>query len=245
VEQSEHVSGGGIIGLVAGRELIVGSPAFVSTRATGSAPALAGGEGATPVWIAIDGRIVGAAALGDPIRADAKASIDTLRRRGWQVGIISGDAPEVVTSVAAQLGLPAENCVGGVSPEGKLERVREATRSGRVVMAGDGVNDAAAIAAASVGIGVHGGAEACLANADVYLTAPGLAPLVELTDGAARTMRLIRLNMAFSLAYNVVGVGLAVTGLINPLIAAVMMPLSSVTVVFSSWYGRSFERAEA
>ena len=245
VERSEHVSGGGITGRVAGRDLVVGSPAFVAARSAGAAPALVGAEGATPVWIALNGRIVAAAALGDPIRADARASIDTLRSRGWEVGILSGDALAVVQSVASQLGLPAENCTGGVSPEGKLERVREAMRSGRVVMAGDGVNDAAAIAAASVGIGVHGGAEVCLANADVYLTTPGLAPLLELTEGAARTMRLIRINMGFSLAYNAVGVALAVTGQINPLIAAIMMPLSSVTVVFSSWYGRSFARDQA
>jgi len=245
VERSEHVTGGGIAGRVGGREVAVGSPAFVSARASGRPPALAGAEGATPVWIAVDGAVAAAAALGDPIRADAKASIDALRARGWRVGILSGDAPEVVRSVAAALGLPPEECTGGVSPEGKLAAVRAALAGGRVVMAGDGVNDAGAVAAASVGIGMHGGAEACLANADVYTTRPGLAPLVELTEGSARTMRLIRRNMAFSLAYNVVGVALAVTGTISPLIAAVMMPLSSVTVVFSSWYGRSFPREAA
>ena len=197
------------------------------------------------MWIAVDGAVAASAAFGDPIRADARTSIATLRSRGWRVGIVSGDAPEVVRSVAARLDLPAEECHGGVSPEGKLALVRDALRSGRVVMAGDGVNDAAAVAAASVGIGVHGGAEACLTNADVYLTTPGLAPLVELTEGSARTMRLIRRNIGFSLAYNTVGVTLAVTGTISPLIAAIMMPLSSVTVVFSSWYGSSFTREQA
>ena len=107
-------------------------------------------------------------------------------------------------------------------------------------MVGDGVNDAAAIAAASVGIGVHCGAEASLAAADVYLTRPGLAALVELTDGACRTMRIIRRGIALSLAYNVVGVGLAVAGVINPLVAAVMMPASSLTVLMAAWRGRTF-----
>jgi P-type E1-E2 ATPase len=112
-------------------------------------------------------------------------------------------------------------------------------------MIGDGINDAAAIAAASVGIGVHGGAEACLSTADIYLTRPGLAPLVELVRGAERTMGVIRRNLAFSLAYNVAGAALAMTGSINPLVAAILMPASSLTVVLSSWHARTFVEGAA
>jgi P-type Cu2+ transporter len=79
----------------------------------------------------------------------------------------------------------------------------------------------------------------------VSLGRPGLTPLLELTEGARRTMRIIRRNIAFSLTYNALGVFLAMAGLINPLIAAILMPVSSITVLLASWYGRSFERAPA
>ena len=108
-------------------------------------------------------------------------------------------------------------------------------------MVGDGVNDAAAIAAATVGVGVHGGAEASMSAADVYLSRPGLGPLVELVQGAHRTMLVIRNNIIFSIAYNILGASLAVLGILDPLIAAVLMPMSSLSVVLASWRGRSFE----
>ena len=87
---------------------------------------------------------------------------------------------------------------------------------------------------------MHGGAEACLATADVYLSRPGLAPLVELVQGAERTMAVIRRNLAFSLVYNIAGATLAITGAINPLVAALLMPASSLTVLASSLRSRAF-----
>jgi Cu2+-exporting ATPase len=239
-----HVLGAGIEGVVADRRVVVGSPAFVRSRAVGSVtmppPHL------TPVLVAVDGIVVAAAGFGDPVRGDARASIDALKARGWHVGILSGDAPSVVRNVGESLGLASDVCIGGADPERKRQVVEAARRGGRtVVMVGDGVNDAVGIAAASVGVGVHGGAEACLATADVYLARPGLAPLVALADGASRTIRVIRRNIAFSIAYNVVAATLAVTGTIDPLIAAILMPASSLTVVLASWLGNTFpKRAE-
>jgi Cu2+-exporting ATPase len=237
-----HVVGGGIEGTVDGRHVVVGSPAFVEARATRTNLAPPCAPTLTPVLVAVDGIIVASASFGDPIRSDARASIDALVARGWRVGILSGDHPQVVVTVGRALGLPPASCVGGAAPEEKLRVVEEMRRQGTVVMVGDGVNDAAAIAAASVGVGVHGGAEACLATADVYLARPGLTPLVRLTEGAARTIAIIRRNIAFSIGYNIIGATLAVTGTITPLIAAVLMPLSSLTVVLASWSSTSFTR---
>ncbi len=239
--------GAGIAGTVAGRRVTVGTPAFVGAELpdgplrTAFEGALA--EGLTPLVIAADGVPLAVAALGDPLRADAPGAVARLRSAGWEVGILSGDHPEVVGAVARRLAVPDELARGGVRPEEKLRIVAAEAARGRVAMAGDGVNDAAALAAATVGIGVHGGAEAALAAADVYSARPGVAPLADLVDGARRTMRVIRRNLVFSLLYNLAGVGLAMGGLLDPIGAAILMPLSSLTVIVSSYRARTFDRA--
>lgn len=238
------VTGGGIEGAVAGRAVIVGSPAFVLARAA-DPRAFAAGAAAdpalTPVLVAIGGEVVARAGLGDALRPDAAETLATLRRAGWRLRLLSGDAPSVVAAVGARLGFAPGDCRGGASPEDKLAAIEELARAGRVVMVGDGVNDAAAIARATVGVGVKGGAEACLAAADVFLARPGLAPLAELVAGAGRTLRAIRTGIGVSILYNVAGVALAFVGLINPLVAAIMMPASSLTVVLIAWRSRTFE----
>lgn len=237
-----HVVGGGIEGTVDGRSVVVGSPRFVTARARSGAPLEPVEPHLTPVLVAVDGEVVAAAGFGDPVRADARPAIDALRSRGWDVSILSGDHPDVVLTVGRMVGLPPSACVGAAVPEDKLRAVEQARPGGTVVMVGDGVNDAAAMAAAAVGVGVHGGAEACLATADVYLARPGLAPLITLVEGATRTMRVIRRNIAFSIGYNIIGATLAVTGTIDPLIAAILMPASSLTVVLASWTSETFPR---
>jgi Cu2+-exporting ATPase len=241
VTDVKQTLGQGIEGRVGSDRVVIGSPPFVRSR--GLDPA---GWSATvpvhltPVLVAVNGLVVAAAGLGDPLRPDSAAAIAALRDRGWRVGILSGDAPTVVAAIGRALGIAEPEARGGVSPEEKLARVERALRDGPAVMVGDGVNDAPAIGRATVGIGVRGGAEACLAAADVFLTRAGLGALVELVDGAAGTLRLIRRNVAISIGYNLIGAALAVTGVINPLIAAVMMPASSLTVVLLSWRGRTF-----
>ncbi len=242
----EHVAGGGIRGAVSGRRVVIGSPAFVR-RETGASGAGAppARSALTPVWVAVDGQVVGRAGFGDPLRPDAAAAVHALRSDGWRVSLLSGDASPVVADVGRRLDIAPDECTGDASPEAKRRFVERARQVGRVIMVGDGVNDAGAIAAASVGVGVHGGAEACLATADVYLSRPGLAPLVQLTRGARRTMTVIRRAVVFSLGYNAVGATLAITGTINPLMAAVLMPASSLTVLLIAWRSRTFEAARA
>ena len=237
---------GGISGRVMNHQVVVGSRALMKELdipipdwAVNRANDYIDGS-LTPVYIAVDGRIEATAGLGDAIRSDSASAINSLRCYGWKVRILSGDHPELVQRVASKLKINPEDSYGGLTPEQKLQVVQEAKQRSSVVMVGDGVNDTAAIAAANVGIAVHGGAEASLAAADVYLSSPGLNAIVELMEAAHRTVRVIRRNLLVSLSYNAVAVTMAATGLINPLIAAILMPLSSFTVLSLSIGGRTF-----
>lgn len=250
VSEARHVAGGGLEGIIDGRHVRVGSPRFVTEVTLTGDRALqeeidAMDRTLTPVHVSVDGVLVAAAGLGDRVRDDAADALRLLRERGWRTVMLSGDAPDVVAAVGKSLNFAPHEAIGAATPEDKLAFIEQCKRQGTVVMVGDGVNDAAAIAAASVGIGVHGGAEACLATADIYLTRPGLSALVELTEGARRSMRVIRRNIGFSLGYNLIGAGLAMAGLLTPLIAAVLMPTSSITVVLGSWYSHTFSRRSA
>ncbi|MEM9065183.1 MAG: heavy metal translocating P-type ATPase [Planctomycetota bacterium] len=184
----------------------------------------------TPVFIAKNNEIRAVAALGDAIRPDAMPCLDELAAAGWKPELLSGDEPRMVEHTARSLGIT--RATGGASPEQKLERVAQASTDGPTVMVGDGVNDAPALSAATVGVAVSGGAEASLMAADVYLSEPGLAPLADLARTARSVTRRIRLCLGLAISYNIVAGALAIAGFISPLLAAVIMPASSLTVLF-------------
>ncbi len=235
---TEH-PGRGLEGSVDGHRWRVGSVGWLGAPAALQAPldaALTRGE--SPIVLERDGAVVGLLALGDAVRPDTADALARLRAEGLALSIRSGDHPRVVASLAARLGI--DEAHGGVPPEAKADGL-----SGRadVAMVGDGINDAAALRAAAVGLAVAGGAEAAMQVADVYLTRPGLTPVAELVVGARRTLAVIRRNVLFSLGYNVLFVTLALLGFVTPLAAAVLMPLSSLTVIGSSVFGRTFPDA--
>jgi Cu2+-exporting ATPase len=249
VTRAVHTLSGGMEGEVDGHQVVVGSPAFVDAQRFAAPDWIeefehkATSDVLTPIRIAIDGQIVACAGLGDAARPDSADAIETLRSLGWNVGVLSGDHPEVVKQVAQQVGIEPAAARGSATPEDKLAIIIESRQCGPVAMVGDGVNDAAALGAATVGIAVHGGAEASLAAADIYLNRPGLGPLVELVQAARGMMRTIRRSLAISLVYNGVAAGLAMAGIINPLVAAILMPISSFTVITLAFSQRSFASA--
>ncbi len=226
---------GGVEARLDQQPLLVGSPRFLQrhgvTFDAGWLCRITAHEsaGRTVVLVSLNGEPVALAALGDRVRDDALRAVRSCRDHGWTPTLLSGDAPRVVRHVAGQLGIDETNATGGVLPEAKLDTIRDT--AGPTVMVGDGVNDAAALAAADLGIAVRGGAEASLAAADVYLARDGLAALPELFAVAQRAMRLIRINLAVSLSYNATAVGLAAAGLVTPLLAAVIMPISSAVAL--------------
>jgi P-type Cu2+ transporter len=252
VEGLRELPQGGVTALVAGQRLLVGSPALVQGE-LGQLPSWAeklvethARAGKTPVVLAANGAVRAVLAFGDRVRPEAAEQLAQLARLGYGFEIASGDHQQVVDRVARELGIPAVAARGGMSPEAKLARVNQLRARGeRVFMVGDGVNDAAAMAAATVGFAVHGGAETCLRAADVFATRSGLSPIVAAVLGSRRTLAAIRRGIVISLAYNLAGIALAVLGVLSPLLAAIMMPLSSISVVSLALRAKSFEKKSA
>ncbi len=243
--------GGGIRGRVGRQQLSVGAPGWLLRQGVfladwaSDAIQREGTRGRTPVGVAADGVLVALAFFEDALVPGAAECLGQLDSLGYRLALLSGDDVHVTKSVASELArvsgreLFAE-VIGGATPEAKLEYVRARLAERPVVVVGDGVNDAAALAAATVGVAVRGGAEASLLAADVYLGDSGMTQLTQLIEGAERTLLTVRRGIAISLLYNGVGVALAMTGLIGPLLAAVLMPLSSLTVVTNAYRSRSF-----
>lgn len=232
-----HVPGCGVRGIVDGVDVTAGTATFL--QSTGSVVSsewtalwdAAAAAGKTPVLIAADGAVRAMAELGDAVRPGVLETVENLRAIGWNTTVLSGDQQGVVDAVCAQIGL-AGSGTGGVTPEEKANFVDQLRHDGhRVVMVGDGVNDAAAMALAQVGIAVHGGAEASLEAADVYLVSPGLEPVLGLVMRARSTMRTVRLCLGISVGYNLVAAALAMSGVMSALLAAIIMPASSLVVV--------------
>jgi P-type Cu2+ transporter len=247
VSDVNQVTGQGLTGSVDGHRLRVGRESFVRGQVLPGVPdhwnRMADqlvNRGLSPVWISVGGTVRAIAGVGDPLRPETAGLVRELTRRGWQVGILSGDHPVIVAGVARQLGIDPALALGGLSPEAKVARVRSGECSGPVLMVGDGVNDSPALAAAGVGIAVRSGAMASLQAAPVWLARSGIGEIVALLEGSRGVQRTIRTAIAVSLGYNLLAIGLAATGLISPLIAAALMPASSLSVVALAISGSGF-----
>ena len=234
--------GKGATATVDGKAVALGNAALmaelnIATEALDGVAEAARQQGATAIYVGRDGRIAGVIAIADPIKPSAQAAIAALRGDGLRIVMLTGDNPTTARAVAKTLGI--EEIEAGILPERKGEVVQRLRGAGRrVAMAGDGVNDAPALAAADVGIAMGSGTDVAIESAGVTLLTGDLSGLVRARKLSVATMRNIRQNLAFAFLYNAAGVPIAagvlypVFGiLLSPMVGAAAMALSSVSVI--------------
>lgn len=223
VEGFREVPGEGIWGVVGGRSLFLGRPLDPSLYAE------AQGRGEAVVELRVDGEVAGAFFLADEVRPGAKEAISRLRSRGLRLLVASGDSPRAVERLAKELGIGES--FGGMRPEEKLNLIRALQGEGlRVAMAGDGLNDAAALRASELGIAMAEGSDLTVESADAVILRGGISAIADLFDLFSSIRRVVAQNLLLAFAYNALAVPLAVLGVLHPLVAELAMLLSSITV---------------
>ena len=219
------IAGRGIEGRVDGHEVLAGNTAFFAERGID-----ADGSG---ILIAIDGKLAGSLAVEDPLRGSSQEAVAALQRLGIEVVMVTGDRAEAARSIARESGI--ERVIAEVLPGGKVAEVRRLKSEGRVVaMAGDGINDAPALAQADVGFAMGSGTDIAMEAGDVTLLRADLAGIPQAIALSRAAWSVMRQNLFWALAYNVVAIPAAALGILSPVIAGAAMAASSVTVVFNS-----------
>ena len=238
----QTVTGQGIQGVVDGRRIALGNDAMmrrlgIDVSSFAETADELQDDGKTTMYVAVDGEPGGLIAVADRVKETTPAAIQALRDRGFEIVMATGDTRRTATAVAAKLGI--DDVRAGVRPEDKAALIDELRQAGRrVAMTGDGVNDAPALAAADVGIAMGNGADVAVESAGITLVGGDLRGLLQARRLAETTMRNIRQNLVFAFAYNAAGVPLAAGVLyplfgilLSPMIAALAMSFSSVSVI--------------
>jgi P-type Cu+ transporter len=239
------VAGLGVLGQAGGCTVVCGSLQFLAEHgmeipdelaaAVRQAGASSTGSNATAVLAGWNGQARGAFIIADALRPTAPDAVRQVSRLGASVLMVTGDNAAAAGAVAAQAGIAAENVFAGRRPAGKVELVRELQRAGRrVAVVGDGVNDAAALAQADLGIAISTGADAAIGAADVTLVTGDLRSIADAIGLARATLRTIHRNLGWAFGYNLVAIPLAALGYLNPLFAGIAMSASSLIVVANS-----------
>lgn len=242
----ESISGEGIKGIISNKKICVGKISFLKNQGMDSlgsiqeeADKLSQQEN-TVIFVGIENRVVGFLALSDPIKKGAFEAIQSLHQLGLKVVMLTGDNPKTAKRIADQLKI--NDVIAEVSPQDKHEKIQLLKRQGeRVAMAGDGVNDAPALAAAHVGIAMGTGTDVAIESADITLIKGDLRGIVQATTLSRRAMANIRQNLFFAFFYNILGIPIAAGVLypfwgllLNPMIASAAMAFSSVSVILNS-----------
>jgi P-type E1-E2 ATPase len=227
-------AGLGISGTVAGGEIFIGSRRMAADACAFDTQAREWeSQGRTVAFFGWGGQTRGALAFGDSIKPDAAGLCAALHARGIQTLLLSGDAETTTRYTAAAIGAGAY--IAEALPARKIEIVRQLQQQGKVVaMIGDGVNDAPSLAQADLGIALGTGTDIAMRAAPLVLMTNSLHAVLEVFDLAHRTLRIVRQNLFWAFAYNALGITLAVAGVLNPILAAGAMVLSSLSVILNS-----------
>ena len=243
VTDFNSITGGGVVGKVGGREIVVGQLKFLRNRGVadlGSVEAKATAlqaEGQTAMFVAINGKAAGILMVSDPIKPSTLEAIAQLHKLGLKIIMLTGDNERTAKAVAKNLGL--DQVEAGVAPQDKHERIKQLRQQGQIVaMAGDGINDAPALAAAHVGIAMGTGTDVAMESASITLVKGDLRGIAKAIILSRSMMRNIRQNLFFAFVYNALGIPIA-AGLLypffglllSPIIAGAAMSLSSVSVI--------------
>lgn len=235
--------GRGVTGVVDGHEVAVGRRSWLTAEA---APELqtaarhAEAQGRTPVWVAVDGAIAGVIVVSDTVKDTAAEAIAELKKLGLTPILLSGDNARAAGAVAAEVGI--ETVIAEVLPADKVDEVKRLQDQGRVVaMVGDGVNDAAALAQADLGLAMGTGTDVAIEASDLTLVSGDLRAAGDAIRLSRATLKTIKGNLFWAFAYNVAAIPLAAAGMLNPMIASAAMAFSSLFVVSNSLRLRSFK----
>ncbi|MBR2479378.1 MAG: copper-translocating P-type ATPase [Clostridia bacterium] len=238
VESFEEKAGLGVLAAVDGKRVCIGKPSWIIDESVATDEqrvciSALEGEGKTVMAMSLDGSLVAVIAVADPIRESSERAIAELRALGIRTVMVTGDNEGTARVVAQRLGI--DEFVAGVLPDGKveaLERIRE--KYGLVAVAGDGINDAPALAAADVGFAVASGSDIAIETGDTVLVGQGIDLLPTAVRLSRATMLKIKQNLFWAFFYNSIGIPLAAVGLLSPVVAGAAMAFSSVSVVTNS-----------
>jgi Cu+-exporting ATPase len=251
-EGFEAVTGRGVRGRVEGREVVVGTVAFLEVAGVDLVPLAAAralvGPSSAVTYLAVDGRVAGALPTVDRIKPEAAEAVRELAAAGIEVWLVTGDAAGVAGAVAGEVGIPVDRVLAEVLPAAKVDAVASIQARGlRVAMVGDGINDAPALARADVGIAIGTGADVAMEASDVTLVGGDPRAVATAIRLSRQTRRVIRQNLFWAFGYNVVLIPVAMGALfptfgvtLNPALAAAAMAFSSVSVVSNSLRLRRF-----
>lgn len=234
-EDFASLTGRGISAKVEGRDVLVGNRLLMEENNVDFPfdPSDWENEGKTVLLMAVDGKAAAAIAVADPVRETSPAAIADLHALGVRVQMVTGDNPRTAAAIARQVNI--DQVTAGVLPDGKVQAVQDGKAAGLVVaMAGDGINDAPALAAADVGFAMGSGTDIAMESGDVVLVGANIAALASAIRLSRATMRKIRQNLFWAFFYNCIGIPIAALGLLSPVVAGAAMAFSSVSVVTNS-----------